>query len=134
MACEARIIRGLGTLEYPRVGYLTPQSLHDPEELARVVSWLEDRKVNISRDVNFARLMLKQSTRMPIYPWIPRVGGDEGCHEQQTDFRTDISRLLLFFTLHIVLRNCCTAPSYSPRCEGAPSKIALRCVRLARTG
>lgn len=46
MACEARIVRVLRTLEYPEAAALSPQTLmQNPEELARVVSWVEDRKV-----------------------------------------------------------------------------------------
>ena len=49
MAYEARIVRMLRALEYPTLSTLEETSsttLDDrPDELARIVSWLEDRKV-----------------------------------------------------------------------------------------
>lgn len=49
MACEARIVRVLRALEYPKLAALeetTSTTLDNrPDELARIVSWLEDRKV-----------------------------------------------------------------------------------------
>ena len=55
MACEARIVRVLRALEYPSLEETTSGSSPNPaattldkrpDELARIVSWLEDRKVN----------------------------------------------------------------------------------------
>ncbi|CAN0390809.1 unnamed protein product [Ectocarpus fasciculatus] len=51
MACEARIIRALRTMEYPGLGHVsgsagTGRSLvTQPHELAKIVGWIEDRKV-----------------------------------------------------------------------------------------
>lgn len=51
MACEARIIRALRTIEYPGLDHVsgsaaTGRSLvAQPHELAKIVGWIEDRKV-----------------------------------------------------------------------------------------
>ncbi|CAN0505074.1 unnamed protein product [Ectocarpus sp. 12 AP-2014] len=51
MACEARIIRALRTMEYPGLDHIsgsaaTGRSLvAQPHELAKIVGWIEDRKV-----------------------------------------------------------------------------------------
>lgn len=49
MACEARIVRVLRTLEYPGTVDVdvaaAPSFLRKPAEIARMVAWIEDRKV-----------------------------------------------------------------------------------------
>lgn len=49
MSCEARIVRVLRTLEYPEAvdvdAAAAPSFLRRPAEMARMVAWIEDRKV-----------------------------------------------------------------------------------------
>lgn len=53
MACEARILRVLRTLGYPglekedRSTATNTSLLNSPDECARIVSWIEDRKVKM---------------------------------------------------------------------------------------
>lgn len=56
MACEARIMRVLRALEYPTLATLegtTSTTLDNRlDELARIVSWLEDRKVKQAKQAD----------------------------------------------------------------------------------